>query len=341
MDRRDFLRTTGAAAVTAGAAATPAAAETVAAPAIATGAQALLLASTWGAALPGEGAERLAHRIETATGGRYRIAVAAGGDEAELTYGSAHRHARLHPAFALFAGLPAGQGLDAAGLQTWLAVGGGEMLWDDLAGEFRLKMLTVGHTGPSAGIWASARLEASTDLAGARLHVEGLAAEVVRALGGTPVEMSAPDLKAALAGGRIQAAEWLGPLAAAAPDLQPLAERLYEPGLNRGGVMLSLSVARHVWDGMSPADRAIFEACAAQEYQLSLADAWAHAMVAAEVAGPAKWPVRIPLSPQLTATVERAAEVAVERVAATDPVARRIHDSYRAFRHMLGEAVTA
>ena len=30
---------------------------------------------------------------------------------------------------------------------------------------------------------------------------------------------------------------------------------------------------RRLWDGMSAADRVIFEACATQEYQLSLADA--------------------------------------------------------------------
>ena len=122
------------------------------------------------------------------------------------------------------------------------------------------------------------------DLARATLHVEGLAADALRALGATPVQLAPHELRAALAAGRIQAAEWLGPLAARRADLQPLAQRLYEPGFHRGGMALSLAVRRSVWEAMSAADRAIFEACAAQEYQLSLAEARAHALLAGQVA---------------------------------------------------------
>ena len=113
MDRRDFLRTTSAAAM-AGAASASAAAATEAqlgAPATLSGSRDLILASD-ARDLPGSGADRLARRIETATEGRYRIELASGAD-AELTYGGAWRHAGLHPAFAMFAGLPFSQGLDA------------------------------------------------------------------------------------------------------------------------------------------------------------------------------------------------------------------------------------
>jgi TRAP-type mannitol/chloroaromatic compound transport system substrate-binding protein len=341
MDRRDFLKTSGAAAAAAGVM-VPAVAETAPkAPAILPGVHRLALASSWGADLPGQGPERLAHRIETATDGRYRIEIENGNVDADLTFGSAGRHATLHPAFALFAGLPGAQGLEAQTFQTWFAAGGGDMLWEDLAAQFGFKPLIAGHTGPSAGVWAAARLDEASDLAGAKLHVEGLAADVARALGATPTLVPAPELKDALAGRRLDAAEWLGPLAAAAADLQPLAQRLYEPGLNRHGLLLSLAVERRLWDGMSAADRAIFEACAAHECQLSLADARTHALIAAQLAGPAKWPVRLAFSPQLTATVDRAAAEVVERVAGADALARRICDSYQAFRRLLAEPPTA
>lgn len=188
MDRRGFLRTTGAAAVAAGTTVTPVHAIgcAPAAPAIRPGAKRLALGSQW-AVEPGSGPERLARRIETATDGRYRIEVADGRVETDLTYGSAGRHASLHPAFAFFAGLPFEQGLDAAAQHTWLAVGGGEMLWDELSAELGFKPLLAGHTGPGAGVWASARLEGPTELAKATLHVEGLAADALRALGATPI----------------------------------------------------------------------------------------------------------------------------------------------------------
>lgn len=341
MDRRDFLRTTGAAAVAGGTAtaATAGEAAPVAAPAVLSGIRELTLASDRGA-VPGEGADRLARRIEAATDSRYRVTAAQGG-EADFSYGGVWRHARLHRSFHVFAGLPFAQGLEASAHQTWLAAGGGSMLWEELAAEFGRKPLVVGHTGASAGVWASARLEAGGDLAGARIHAEGLAADVACALGATPATLDATDLGAALADGRLQAAEWLGPIAAAAPDLQPPAQRLHSPGFNPHGMLLSLDVSRRLWDGMSAADRAILEGCAAQEYQLSLADAAAHALIARQVQSPGKWPVRLAWSSELRADLERAAAEAVAVIADIDPQARRIHDSYQAFRRMLGGPATA
>ena len=343
MDRRDFLKTTGAAAVTAGTAVstTQAAADAPAAPAILSGTRLLTLASEQAPEPVGFGPERLARRIETATDGRIRIDIRHGTADADLTYGSATRHADLHPAFAFFAGLPFGQGLDAPAQQAWLTVGGGEMLWDELAAEFAFKPLLAGHTGPSAGVWAGARLETPADLARATLHVEGLAADVLRALGATPVRLASHELRPALAGGRIQAAEWWGPPALASGGLQPLAQRLYEPGFHRGGVASSLDVRRSVWDAISGADRAIFEACAAQEYHLSLAEARAHAMLAGQIAAPAKWPVRLAWAEVVSDAFDQALAEVVEGVAAKDPGARRIHDSYQAFRHLLGEDLIA
>ena len=215
------------------------------------------------------------------------------------------------------------------------------MLWDELAAEHGFKPLVAGHTGPSPGVWSTARLETPSDLVGASLQVEGLAGDILRDLGATPATFAADDLRAALSDGRLQAAEWLGPLAAVAPDLQPLAQRLYQPGFNRHGQLLSLAVAKPLWDGMSAADQAIFEACAIEAYHLSLTDARAHALIASQVEAPAKWPVRLPWPSGMAAAFDQAAAEAVERIAATDPASRRIHDSYQAFRRMLGEPATA
>ena len=218
--------------------------------------------------------------------------------------------------------------------QTWLAVGGGQMLWDDLAAQFGFKPLVAGHTGPSSGLWAARRLETVADLTGARLHVDGLAADVVRALGAMPVHVAIDDLRAGLAEGRIDAAELLAPLPLAAPDLQPLAERLYSPGLNAGGPVLSLDVRKEVWDRLGAADQAIFEACAAEAYQVALVEARAHEMMAAQVAQTSKWPVRSALGRELSAALERTAGEVIADMAGRDREARRIHDSYLALpRH--------
>jgi TRAP-type mannitol/chloroaromatic compound transport system substrate-binding protein len=335
MDRRDFLKTTGAAAVVAGAA-TPAAAavaEKPAAPAIGGGVQHLTLASTAPTDLPGTGAEWLARRIETVTDGRFRIEVTRGPGDADLTLGSAHHDA--HPAFAFFAGLPFGQGLDAAALQTWLGAGGGQMLWDELAAVHGFKPLVAGHTGESAGVWATARLERVSDLVGLRVAASGLAADVLSTFGAMPVELSPAEMKAALAAGRIAAVEWLGPLAAVSPDLQPLAQRLYQPGFNRAGTLLALGVRRELWHRLGAADQAIFEACAAHAYHLSLTDAHAHALIARQVETLENGAARLAVPAEMAAALDAATADAVARLAAFDPISRQIHDSYQAFRALL------
>jgi TRAP-type mannitol/chloroaromatic compound transport system substrate-binding protein len=340
MDRRDFLKTTGAAAVAAGTAAgAPATASEAeagsqsAGPAVLSGIQVLTLTSTSPTDLPGAGAERLARRIEAATDGRFRIELQGGPDEADLFFGVAHLAA--HPAFAFFGGLPFGHGLEAASMQTWLGPGGGQMLWDELAWAHGFKPLVAGHTGESAGVWARARLERTSDFAGQRIVVSGVAADVLRSLGATPVEFEPADIKPALADGRIGAAEWPGPLAAVAPDLQPLTQRLYRPGFHPAGTLLALGVRRQVWEHLTVADRAIFEACSAEAYHLSLTDAHAHALLARQVEAPEKWPVRVDFSAEITAALNATARDAVARLAEFDVSARRIHDSYRAFRAVL------
>jgi TRAP-type mannitol/chloroaromatic compound transport system substrate-binding protein len=340
MDRRDFLKTTGAAAVAAGtvagAPATASEAEAGSnptAPAVLSGIRMLTLASTSPIDLPGAGAERLAQRIGAATGGRFCIQLQSGPDEADLSFGSAYHAA--HPAFAFFAGLPFGHGLEAASMQTWLGPGGGQMLWDELAWAHGLKPLVAGHTGESAGVWATARLERTSDFAGQRIVVSGLAADVLRTLGATPVELNRADIKPALADGRIGAAEWLGPLAAVAPDLQPLTQRLYRPGFHPSGALLALGVRRQLWERLTAADQAIFEACAAEAYHSSLTDAHAHALLARQVEAPEKWPVRVAFSAEITAALSATTQDAIARLAEFDASARRIHDSYQAFRAAL------
>ena len=206
------------------------------APAVLSGVRELTLSSDRHSP-PGEGADRLARRIEAATDDRYRVTSIQGGDT-DLSYGGVWRHAGLHRAFhrvrraAVVAGPRGLRPADLACRRRRVdAVGG--------AGRHhRPQAPRAGHTGPSGGVWASARLEAVADLAGARVHAEGLAADVLSALGAAPAVLSSPDLREALADGRLQAAEWLGPIAAVAPDLQPLAQRLYQPGFTARGMLL-------------------------------------------------------------------------------------------------------
>src|SRR5919204_694196 len=132
MDRREFLKSTGAAA----AAATAAAPTSVASPALASGVTELRVALPWpeGVAGPADQARRLAQHITAMSAGRFHFALVSGVDnafaavragEADLYYASEHAHLGAHRALAYFSGLPGEHGIAARRLSAWIEVGGG------------------------------------------------------------------------------------------------------------------------------------------------------------------------------------------------------------------------
>lgn len=335
MDRRGFLISGGSAAVATGAAPAMAAKTPVQAcpqRAPVPGARVLTLAVAPGYELAGFGADRLASRIVLATAGRFRIERIGPAARADMRFTDAGWLSNLHPAFAFFAGLPLGEGLPSADLDGWLTLGGGQLLWDELARPFGLKPLVAGHTGDGGGLWSSVRLEAADDLIGLPIAARGLAACVLEVMGAQVIDVAPPDLAAALTTGRVGAGEAAAPLPGTAFNLEPLAQCCYRPGLYPHGALTTLLVASGLWDGLDPADQAIFEACAAVEHRLAMAEAKMQAAVAAHVRPAAKWPRRTSWPPALAEALARVATAVVEEVAGFDAASGRIAASYRAHR---------
>ena len=337
MDRRGFLKSGGAAAMAAGAASAAAQANPVESGVEAgrhgrwPGARAASpMAVAPGYDLAGFGADRLASRIAVATDRRFRSTRGAGGRR-RYEFRRRPLAVALHPGFAFFAGCLSGEGLPAADLQAWLTIGGGQLLWDELARPFGVKPLVAGHSSDSLGLWSNVRLEDSHRCrAVCRCQQPGLVRASCRRWG-RPRSTTAPqDLASALTTGRIRAAEWPGPAAAFA--LQPLAQRLYRPGLHPGGVVITLTVDPRALGRINPADQAIFEACAAEEHRLALAEAKVQAVMATQMRVAAKWPLRQTFAGPLSRALEAAACAVVAEAAGHDAASRRIAASYRAHR---------
>lgn len=351
MDRREFLITTGGAAV---AAASPAAAETSEARAEAlaapTSAMVLRLFTPWGDAVqgPGDSAFRLVRRFEAMTSGRYRIELASESESrdggADLLHAPVHDFTPLHPGYAYFAGVPGANGLSAQDLARWIAVGGGQALWDDLAGEHGWKPLLAGHAGEAPPLWTREPVTGLGSLAGRKVSVPGLGAEVARALGaetqpGSDIQSGLAFCRAAaaLADGTIDAVE-AGDLATSlAFGLPAVARHATGGGLNGHGTALALHVRRYIWESLPEADQTILAAAASEEFQLSLAEARAHANVARQVLEE-RFDIRFaPWPEEVAGAIERVAEATIAHAAGHDARARRIDRSYMAFRSMFTE----
>lgn len=353
MHRRDFILTTGAAALTpslaqaaSGEPTGPDGRADPAGPAIARGLRELRLTMPWSPELPGFGepGARLARRIERTTGGRLAVSVhqvpcsgleAVMTGEADLYYGTEHQHLTFAPAFAYFAGLPYFCGLDPQDLMAWLTIGGGQLLWDDLAAEHGVKALLAGHTGRAPGLWSTSPVNNWSDLAGQRVYVMGLARDVLRSLDVQPTHVPSAELPAALAEGGLLAAEWGGAYASMALGLPQVARHHVGLGINTSGTALSLGIRRTLWERLDAGDQAIIEACAAEELQTSLGEARAHEAAVRHALVTAHDVSFESMPGSIMTRISEASDSVVADLGASSRTARRIAGSYMAFRRAI------
>jgi len=344
MDRRTFLKTTTAAAgsslaVSAAAAKTDAVAadREVAAPALSRNIKELKFATALAPDVPvlGDAAARLAGRLQLALGERYRIKLDGGSSEdADLTFASPDVDREL--GYAFFSGLPGSLGFEPAHLQAWLAAGGGQMLWDDLAAQHGAKPLLAGHTGARPGLWASRPLRETPDFKHGPMVLPG-GRLFARTLGGDTVDLPPSEMCGALADGHLVAVEWGNPFAGLAIGLPNAAKFYYRGGVHRAGVATALNVRLSLWEQLGSAERLALEGVAAHEQALALAEAIAHERLAEQAMA------RVPtLSIQdfpraLAVDVDLTTEVFIDVIGSNSRDAARIRDSYLAFRRLLPE----
>lgn len=351
MDRREFLKTTGlAAAATAATSAATAATSSLPsppAPAVHAGTRDLHLAMAWPDAVSGlaDSASRLARRIEEATDRRYRIHLLAESDGAGGTFASAdvdlyhaseHDNAPLDPAFAYFAGLPFSAGLGPGHLESWLTIGGGQELWDQLGAEHGFKPLLAGHLGRAPHLWSNRTINAVGDFEGLRVVAYGPAADVMHSLGAQTAAVPARQLGAALAAREIDAAEFGGSLHAMAAGLAPAARHAYAIDPHGSGTAISLGIRRGLWDSMSQADRTIFSACASEAYRLAIAESEAHERIILKALIDLHGVSATTLPAEIRTALAPISEAVVAMLAAASPQSQRINTSYMAFRRAVG-----
>lgn len=364
MQRREFLKTTGAAAIAAPATvlaasvtaathaqATEPARAALDTPSIHAGLRTLRLQSPLldarGSA--GDQARRLAHRLATAADGRWHleyaapltapdrprasslVAVASG--HAELSIDLASEVPVRRPDGAYFAGLPGGIGMDAAALDGWLRAGGGQELWDELTGEIGVKPLLAGFTGAAPTLWSRTPIETTADLGGRAVALSAAGAMVADALG-MVVRMTAADPVDALATGAIDIAETPDASVATRQRFAGAAPYGYASPFAHHGQTIALHVRRALWDTMTAGDRALLEGIAAEALAVAHADHAADRAMAAMVsaASPGLLPSLRPLAADVGRAVRTLAATIVAEAAANAAITRRIDASYMAFR---------
>ncbi len=270
MERRKFLK----------AAALGGAGAALATPAIAAShATTLTIVSTWPRDFPGLGlsAQRLAARITEVSNGAIQTEyfaagervgafdvfdeVAAGNSQAYI--GAEYYWQGKHPAYNYFTSVPFG--MTTPEWNAWVKFGGGQELWDKLAGEFGLKAITCGGTGAQAGGWFNKEINSPDDLQGLKMRIPGLGGTVMSKLGVSTVSLPGGQIYENLVSGAVEATEWVGPYNDYFMKFYEAASIYYTGGMHEPGGGLGFGMNASWWSERSDFEKAVIEACCLEE----------------------------------------------------------------------------
>ncbi|MDD7911265.1 MULTISPECIES: TRAP transporter substrate-binding protein [Pseudovibrio] len=337
MNRRRFLKTAGAM-VGAGAVAAP-----LAAPAQVMNRRQLSMVTCWPRTLPGfsVAAGRIAERINAGSGGRFEVNVYPAGElvpafeafdavssgAAELYHASDDYWNGNHKAFSFFGGVPGG--MTHTEYQAWIHWGGGQELWDEVAGQFDIKPFMAGHTTHTVGGWFSRDIETVNDLRGFKMMLPGLAGEVLRRLGGMAITIPANEIRTALKSGGLDGADWAGPWAAMGLGLHEVTKYCAYPGFNGSGIACSMGVNLNFWRSLTPEDQLLFASAAHAENDLLAAEfTWQNAVALQSLQEDKKFPVR-PLPQEVQEAFMDTCEDVMMGYAGQDGLTERVYQGYK------------
>jgi TRAP-type mannitol/chloroaromatic compound transport system substrate-binding protein len=304
------------------------------------------MATSWPKNLPGPGvaAQFVAKRVGELSAGRFEIQLfgageivpalqvldAVGNGTVEMGHTAAFFWQGKMPAANFFTTIPFGP--EPIEHLAWLERGGGQALWDELYRPFGVKPLIAGNTGPSMAGWFKREISAPGDLAGLKLRVQGLGAEVWQRLGAVPLSIAPGDLLMALSSGTIDGAEFLAPVNDLPLGLYKPAPYYYAPGFNKPNGAAEALIHLPTFEKLPPEFRAILETATMEAHSRGLTEAEAENSAALlTLVGNHQVQLRR-FSPEIVAEARRHADAVIRDLAAKSPIGTRILASLQASR---------
>ena len=225
------------------------------------------MVTTWPRDFPGlgTGANYLARIIGEMSGGRLTVKVYGGNElvppfevfdavqrgTAEMGHGGAYYWKGKIAAAPFFSAVPFG--LTGSEMNGWFYYGGGLELYHEAYAPYGVTPYPIGNSGTQMGGWFNKEIHSAADLAGLKMRIPGFGGEVLKKLGGTPVNIPGAELFTALQNGAIDATEWVGPMNDLAFGLFRAASYYYYPGWHEPGTALEAIVNQEAFDAL-PAD---------------------------------------------------------------------------------------
>jgi len=344
MQRRRFLAGTAAAGAAA-AAAFPA-------PAISQQRMEWRMVTAWPLNLPGPGtaANKVAERITALSGGRLEVRVFGAGQivpalgvfdavsqgTAELYHAVPSFWISRQRAIGFFGSCPFG--LTAQEQSAWINHGGGQALYDEMYGRFGIKPFLAGNSGPQWMGWFRREINSIDDFRGVRFRTAGIGGEMYRRAGASVVTLPGGEIFQALQSGTIDAAEFIGPWSDAPLGFHQVAKNYYYPGVQEPSSAEEVGINLQAY-GRLPDDLklAIRVACQSVHDEVVTEYDARHPQALKELVERHGVQVRKAPDDLLTALGRSAGEIVREMREDSDELAKRIAESYIAFRKTSAE----
>ena len=303
------------------------------------------MVTTWPKNFPGLGtaANQLAALIGEMSGGRLQVKVygakelvpafetfdAVSRGTAEMGHGAAYYWKGKAEATQFFTTVPFG--LTAQEMNGWLYHGGGLELWQELYDKFNLVPAPAGNTGVQMGGWFNKEINSLDDMKGLKMRIPGLGGEVLKRLGGTPVNLPGGEIFTSLQSGAIDATEWVGPYNDMAFGLYKAAKYYYYPGFHEPGTVLEALINKKAL-AFLPKDLQAIVLNACKVVNLDLLSEYTARNPAALQTLVEKHKVKLRRYPDdVVRKLRQISRDVVAEVASRDPFSKKVYDSYEAF----------
>jgi TRAP-type mannitol/chloroaromatic compound transport system substrate-binding protein len=337
MQRRDFIKAAGAAAVVAGASTQVHAKDKPE--------YSWKMVTTWPKNFPGlgTGANHVAELIGKMSAGRIQVKVYGAGElvpafevfdavsagTAEMGHGAAYYWKGKSEAAQFFTTVPFG--LTAQEMNGWLYYGGGMELWTELYAKFNLVPAAAGNTGVQMGGWFNREINSLEDLKGIKMRIPGLGGEVLKRAGGTPVNLPGGEIFTSLQSGAIDATEWIGPYNDLAFGLYKAAKYYYYPGWHEPGTMLEGMIHKPTFEKL-PEDLQTIVMTACKAVNLDMLSEYMARNPGALSSLIEEHGVEVRhFPPDVIAKLRELSNQVVSEIAETDEFSKRVYASYQKF----------
>ncbi|MGD8345629.1 MAG: TRAP transporter substrate-binding protein [Lysobacterales bacterium] len=303
------------------------------------------MVTTWPRDFPGlgTGANYLARIIGEMSGGRLTVKVYGGGElvppfevldavsrgVADMGHGGAYYWKGVIPASPFFSCVPFG--LTGAEMNGWFYHGGGMELYHEAYAGKGVIPYPIGNSGTQMGGWFNKEINSVADLQGLKMRIPGFGGEVLKKVGGTPVNIPGGELFTALQSGTIDATEWVGPMNDLAFGLFRAARHYYYPGWHEPGTALEALINREAYDAL-PADlqAIVTYACQAANTDMYAEFEARNGEALKTLVEEHGVDVR-PFPDDVLAELKRASKEVIEELAAKDETAARVWASLSAY----------